>query len=136
RDHRKNYDDSKNRKPRSFRPSALRSLFLDEFLWLLRIAKLVRVEINEEKAGPVFHSAFAEFLQIRTPPWVLLKVVGNTFGKKDVPGIAAIHHIDPSAGNICLLVKISNFVDWTAVDSHSHRKLWMVLQRLADFQRT
>ena len=49
-------------------------------------------------------------MQKRTPLRVVLQVVGDTFGNKDVSGIAAIHHplrdVDAGAGDIGLLVQI------------------------------
>ena len=85
----------------------------------------------------MFYFAFAEIVQKRTPLRIMLQVVGDTFGKKDVSGIAAIHHslrdVDAGAGNVGLLVQISDFIDRTAVNSHAHAKFGMIFQRLANF---
>jgi hypothetical protein len=55
-------------------------------------------------ADPVFYFDFAKIIQKRTPLRVMFQVVGDAFGNKDVPGIAAIHHplgdVDASPGNV------------------------------------
>src|SRR5262249_45742623 len=120
--------------------SALSSLLLNEFLWLLGIAEFVGVEIYDENANTVFHSAFAEFAQIRTPPRVLLQIVGHTFGEKDVPCIATIHHslrhVDPSAGNVWPIIDVPDSVDRSTVNPHSYFQFRVVKQCFADLERT
>ena len=87
----------------------------------------------------MFHFAFAEIMQKRTPLRVVLQVVGDTPGEKNVSGIAAIHHplrdVDAGAGNVGLFVQVGDFIDRAAVNSHSHVKFGMIFQCLADFQR-
>ena len=57
-----------------------------------------------------------------------------------MPGVAAIHHslrdVDPGAGDVGLLVQISDFIDRPAVNSHANANFGMILQLLADLQRT
>ena len=52
-------------------------------------------------------------------------------------GIPAAHHtlsdVDARAGQIPLTVYVSDFVDRPAVNAHSHRKLRVLFQLLADF---
>ena len=59
----------------------------------------------------------------------MLQVVDDTLGKQNVTGIATIHHplrdVDPSSGDVCLRVKISDFIDRPAVNSHANPKLGM-----------
>ena len=42
-----------------------------------RIAKLLRVEIYDVNAHPVFHFAFAKIVQMRMPMFVLLQIFGH-----------------------------------------------------------
>jgi hypothetical protein len=66
------------------------------------------MEIERVNADAVFYFAFTKFVQTRAPLRILIEVVGDTFWKKNVSGVAAIHdplrHVDPGAGNICLFV--------------------------------
>ena len=59
-------------------------------------------------------------------------------GEQDVTGVTAVHnalgHVDASAGDVRLFVKIDNFIDRAAVNSHAHAKLGMFLEFLANFQ--
>jgi hypothetical protein len=70
----------------------------------------------------VLDFAFAKILQVRPPLAVLLEVLGYTFGKKDVPGIATIHYplgdVDSAAGQVGPVVNIGDFVYWAAVNPH------------------
>ena len=87
----------------------------------------------------MFHFTFAKLMQIRPPARILFQIFGDMFGKQNVSGVAAIHDplrdIDASAGDVCLFVKIGDFVDRAAVNSHAHLKFRMTLERLANFQR-
>ena len=63
----------------------------------------------------------------------MFQVIRYMFGKKNVPGIAAIHHslrhVDASAGDVRLFVYIGDFVHRAAVNAHAHLKFRMTLQR-------
>src|SRR2546430_1592994 len=95
-----------------------------EFLRHLRISSLIVADIDDGYFLTVFYFAFTEFMQKRTPLWIMLQVIGDTFGEKNVAGIAAIHHalgdIDAGAGDVRLFVQVSDVIDRSAVDSHSH----------------
>ena len=71
---------------------------------------------------------------------VLREVLGDSLRKKNVPGIAAIHHplrdIDSSAGNVGLIVHIGDAIDRPAVNSHAQLNLRMTFQRITDLERT
>src|SRR5690349_9589448 len=73
-----------------------------------------------------------------TPLWIVFEVVRYMFGKENVSGIAAIHHplrdVDSSAGNVRLLVEISDFINGSAMNAHPDFQFRMTLKRLADFQ--
>src|SRR5258705_11323252 len=73
------------------------------------------------------------------PLWVMLQVIGDAFGNQNVPRIAAIHHplrdVNPSAGNVGLLVEVGYLVDRSAVNSHANVKFGMIFQRFADLER-
>src|SRR3984893_622857 len=117
-------------------------LFL-RFSKLLRplwISNLIVVEIYDRYFLAVFYFAFAQLVQTWPPARVLFQITGDTFGKKNMSGVAAIHHplrdADARAGDVCLLVQVSDFIDRPAVDSHADAKLGMTFQRLTNFQRT
>ena len=78
----------------------------------------------------MFYFAFAEIVQVAAPPRIMFQVIRHVFGEKNVTGIAAIHHplrhVDASAGDIGLFVQVGDFVDWTAMNSHSDSKLGMI----------
>ena len=101
----------------------------------LRIADFVGVEIHHADAHAVLHFAFAEIVQMRPPLRVLFQVFGHMLGEQNVSGIATIHHplrdVDARAGDVGLLVQVSDFVNRAAVNSHPDPKLGMALQRLA-----
>ena len=58
---------------------------------------------------------------------------------KNVSGVAAIHHplrdVNACAGDIGLLIEVSDFVDRAAVDSHADAQLGMAFQCFADLER-
>ena len=62
-----------------------------------------------------------------------LKIFGDSFRQQDMTGVAAIHHalgeVDSRPGNIRLLIQVRDFINGSAVDAHTHRKLGMTLQR-------
>jgi hypothetical protein len=66
------------------------------------------MKIKRVNADAMLYLAFAEFVEIRTPLRILLKILSNMFRKQDVSGIAAIHdplrHVDPGASDVCLFV--------------------------------
>ena len=107
-------------------PRLPRALCCLEFLRRLRISSLIVAHIDDRYFPTVFYFAFTKFVQKRTPSRVLLQIVGDTFRKKNVTSIAAIHHslrhIDASAGDIGLLVQIGDFVDGAAMNAHADAK--------------
>ena len=110
-----------------------------KLVWNVRVSDSVIVEIDDADTHTVFDFIFTEIVQLRTPLRILFQIIGDMFRKKDVTGIAAIHHplrdVDSGAGDVGLFVQVGNFVDRPTVNSHSNAKLGMTLQRLADFQR-
>src|SRR6266480_1321053 len=78
-------------------------------------------------------------MKIRLPAWIVFQVVRNMSGEKNVVSITTIHYplrdADASAGDVRLFVQISDFIDRTAVNSHSYLKLRMTFQLLADLER-
>ena len=77
----------------------------------------------------VFNDALAQVMQVRLPLPVVLQILGDMPGEKDVSGISAIHHplrgIDPGASNIYSIVDISNLIDRSTVNAHSQLQLRM-----------
>src|SRR4029453_17850575 len=102
------------------------SLRLLELLRQLRISNFVIIEIDDQNDPTVFRFAFAQLMQVRSPSRVILEVFSNVFREKNVPSIATVHYspgdVDTSPGHIHLLVQISHFVDWAAVNSHTDSK--------------
>ena len=76
---------------------------------------------------PVLDFAFAKILQVRSPLAVLLEVLSHTLGKKDVPGIATIHHalrdVDSAARQVRSVVYIDDFVHRAAVNAHPQTEI-------------
>src|SRR6266851_9224997 len=114
-------------------------LCFSKLLRPLWIPNLIVVEIYDGYFLAVFYFAFAERVQTWPPPRVLFQIIGDTFGKKNVSGVAAIHHplrdVDSRPGDVRLFVEVGDFVDRPAMNPHSDSKLRMTLQCLADFQR-
>ena len=79
-----------------------------ELFGQLRIAHLIGTQIYDTDAHSVLHFAFAQVVQIWLPPRVLFQVFSDMLGKKNVPGITAIHYplsdVDPGSGDIGLVV--------------------------------
>ena len=77
---------------------------------------------------------------MRLPARIVFKVFRDMTGKKNVTGIAAIHHalrdVNSRAGNIGLLVQIADFIHRTAVNAHTHTQFRIVFQRLRDLHGT
>ena len=86
----------------------------------------------------MFNLALAEVVQERLPVTILREVVGDAFGKKDVAGIATIHHslcdVDSGSSDVRLIVDVGDSVDRAAVDPHANLKAGPLLQFLTDFQ--
>jgi hypothetical protein len=106
------------------------SLRLLELLRQLRISNFIIIEIDDRNNRTVFRFAFAQLMQVGSPSHVILEVFGNVFRQKNVPSIPAVHHspgdVDTSSGHIHLLVQIGHFVDWAAVNPHSHLKFGVI----------
>jgi hypothetical protein len=101
-------------------------LRLLKFLRQLRISNFIIIEIDDRNNRTVLCFAFAQPMQVGSPSRVILKVFSDVFREKNVPSIATVHYspgdVDTSPGHIHLLVQISHFVDWAAVNPHSHLK--------------
>ena len=95
-----------------------------EFFRRLGITQLVCEEIDRRYSCAVFRLALPQVVEQRTPPGIMFKILSHMFGEQNVSRVAAIHHtlrdVYSSAGNIRLLVKISDFTDRATVNSHSH----------------
>ena len=87
----------------------------------------------------MFHLEIPQIMQIRLPTTVLCKIIGDAFRKKDVPGIAAIHHslrdVNAGAGNVLALVHVGHMMHRTAVNAHPHGQTWLCTQPLTDLER-
>ena len=68
----------------------------------------------------------------------MFQVIATRLRKQNVTGIATIHHplsdVDPSSGDVRLRVKISDFIDRAAVNSHANAKLGMIFKCLANLE--
>jgi hypothetical protein len=87
----------------------------------------------------VFHLALAEVVQSAMPVSELFQVFGDVLGKKDVPGIAAIHdslrHVDARTGDIGASAHINDPADCAAMHAHAQLQLGTLLHRSANFER-
>ena len=83
--------------------------------------------------------AFTEIGQVRSPLRILLEVVRDAFGEKDVTGIAAIHHalghVNPGAGHNRALIHVFHGTDRAAMNSHAHAQLRVIRQGFTDLER-
>src|ERR1700758_828394 len=81
------------------------------------------MKTNDIDPGSVLHFKFAKMMQQRAPSAVLFKIFSNSPGKKNMAGVAAIHHplrdIDSRSSNIGSIVDVRDFVDRAAVDAHA-----------------
>ena len=57
-----------------------------------RVPYFLCKKVDDGDARAVFDFKFAQFLQTRPPLRILLEVVRHALGKKNVPGVAAVHH--------------------------------------------
>ncbi len=111
-----------------------------EFLRDLRIAEILFVEVKQVQAQAVLHLTLAQIVQVRLPVPVLGQIVRYMPRRKNMPGIAAIQHplrdVDSRSCYVCFLVHIGHSIDRAAVNSHPHLDVRMLLQRLANLERT
>ena len=70
---------------------------------------------------------------------MFLQIIRDMFRKQDVTGIAAIHdslgHVNSATGDIGASAHISDFADWTAMNSHSDGNVGMGLECLRNLER-
>ena len=71
--------------------------------------------------------------------FVFGEILGHMPGKKDVSGVATIHHplghVDPGTGDVGALVHIHHAANWTAVNAHANLQARMSFKRATDFHR-
>ena len=110
-----------------------------EFLRDLWIAKILFVEVKQVQMQAVFHLALAQIVQVRLPVPVVRQIFRYMPRQKNMPCVATIQHplgdVDPSSSNVCFVVHIGDSVNRTAVNSHPHLDVRMVLQNFANLQR-
>src|SRR5947207_5404806 len=94
-----------------------------EFLWQLRIADFIRIEVQDRNTHSVFYFAFAEIVQQWPPLFVFFEILGDMLGKQNVPSIPAFHHplryIQTCSREIRATSHIDHTTDRTAVYSHA-----------------
>jgi hypothetical protein len=88
----------------------------------------------------VFHLERADIMQERSPPFVFGQVLGHMAGKKDVPGVATIHHppshVDARPGYVGAFGHVYHTTDRSTVNAHPHLQARIVLERAADLHCT
>src|SRR5438552_10687918 len=106
----------------------------------LRIPNLIRVEVGNIYAHPVFYVEGADIVQARPPAFVFRQVLSHMMGEKDVAGITTIHyslgHVDTGPSHICPLVHVHYPADRPAVNAHADLQTLVALERAADLYRT
>jgi hypothetical protein len=111
-------------------------LKLVEFRRWIRVADDIGIKIHHRNHDAVFDFEITELVKIMLPAAILRKIIRHAFGKKDVPGIAAIHYslrdVNPSAGNVGALVHILDLMHRSTVNAHAYWQPWLGAQRLAD----
>src|SRR4030095_1696917 len=87
------------------------------------IAEVVLEQVNYPNPQTVLYFELAEIAQVRLPMPVSREVVGDMFGKKNVVGVAAIHHplrnVDPGTGDVHCVIHVTDLINRPAVNSHS-----------------
>src|SRR6266487_1357715 len=95
------------------------------FFRQLRIASFRIIEVNQLKPNTVFNLALPQIMQTRPPTLVMLEIFSYMLRKQNVPGVSAIHDalggVNSGAGYIHAIVHIHDFIQESAVDSHSDR---------------
>ena len=75
----------------------------------------------------MFYFHFAQIVQPRLPLPIVHEIVRHSLRKKNVSGVSAIHDalrdVYSSAGNVGLLIQVSDFIYRAAVNSHSQPQL-------------
>src|SRR5437773_3001535 len=106
-------------------PAHSRAVLLEglELLWQLRVAHFVRIEVRDRDTHSVFYFACPKVVQERSPLFVLFEILGDMLRKKNVPGVAAIHHplrdIDSGPGKIRTIIHVDYAAHWSAMNSHA-----------------
>ena len=79
---------------RHCRPTHMGAMALNrlELLGQLRITDFAVVKVGKADAHPMFHFAFAQVMEIGAPARILFEIICHMLGKKNVSGVAAIHH--------------------------------------------
>ena len=79
----------------------------------------------------MLHFDVAEIVQARLPVRVLREIVGYALRQQDVPGVGTIHdalrRVHPGAGDVRAIVHIRHRIDRSAVNSHPHADMRMVV---------
>src|SRR5262249_33855485 len=100
----------------------------------------IRIKIADLEADAVFHLARAKIVQERSPAFVVLQILSDVFGEKDVPRVAAVHYppgdVDTSPGHIRPLSHVHYTADRPAVNAHANLQARMLFKRTADLHRT
>ena len=68
----------------------------------------------------------------------MFEILGDVFGNQNVTGIAAIHYslrqVNSRSGDIRSIVKVSNHIDWAAMNSHPQWQLRIFLHCVCDLE--
>src|SRR5947207_2743852 len=114
------------------RPPALRTLPSSTwvtFSWLAtcRTSTDLALKVN---ALAVFHFHFAQIMQMRAPPSVLLQIFSDSLRYQDMTGITTIHQalgdINPHPGRVHSIVHVGYGANRAAVHPHAHRQIGMM----------
>ena len=76
-------------------------------------------------------------MQERSPLLVFFQIFGDVLGKKNVPGVTAIHHplrhVEAGTGEIGTIVYIDHTADRAAVNAHAQLQARMFFKGATDF---
>src|SRR4030095_9436894 len=105
----------------------------------LAIPNLVRVEVGNAYRHSVFYLEGADIMQKRSPAFVFRQVLSHMMGKKNVTGVAAIHHppghVDAGSGYVGACGYVHHTTDRSTVNAHPNLQSRIVLERAADLYR-
>src|SRR6516162_10879697 len=105
-----------------------------------RIANLLRVEVRDAYTHPMFYLEGANIMQERSPAFVFGQVLSHMTGKKNVPGVATIHHpsghVDAGPSYVGAFGHVYDTTDRSTVNAHTDLQARIAFECATDLNRT
>src|SRR5947207_11001303 len=110
-----------------------------QFARQFSIPNLIRVEVGDAYRYPVFYLEGPDIMQERSPTFVFGQILSHMTGKKNVPGIATIHHpprhVDAGPSYVGAFGYVHYTTDRSTVNAHPNLEARIVFKRAADLYR-